>query len=135
MAPAFAEKAPVQEASMEESNVFKSTVGGSPAQTDLANQISAYRKMIEKEQEEITQLKQQVQKKTVSQSSASSGTASGTPAGGQVNWEDNSASSGGKFKFIHLIIVSIVFLLLGSYLAKVPLSAASVHPESNDEQL
>lgn len=118
--------------------MFKSTVGGSPAQTDMANQISAYRKMIEKEQEEINQLKQQVQKKTVSQSSASA-TPSGTPAGGQINWEDNSASSGGKFKFIHLIIMSIVFLLLGSYLAKVPLTTASVHPESttesNDEQL
>jgi hypothetical protein len=38
------------------------------------------------------------------------------------NWEDNATSSGAKFKFIHLIAVSIVFLLLGSYLAKVPIS-------------
>ena len=35
-------------------------------------------------------------------------------------WDDAQVSSGKKFKFIHLIIVSIVFLLLGSYLAKVP---------------
>ena len=35
-----------------------------------------------------------------------------------MNWADDNPSSGKKFKFIHVIIVSIVFLCLGSYLAK-----------------
>ena len=44
-----------------------------------------------------------------------------SPAQASLNWEEGSkASSGGKFKFIHLIAVSIVFLYLGSYLAKLP---------------
>ena len=43
-----------------------------------------------------------------------------------MNWADDAGSSGKNFKFIHVIIVSIVFLLLGSYLAKMPMGAASV---------
>ena len=35
-----------------------------------------------------------------------------------MNWGDDNPSSGKKFKFIHVILVSIVFLCLGSYLAK-----------------
>ena len=35
-----------------------------------------------------------------------------------MNWADDNPSSGKKFKFIHVILVSIVFLCLGSYLAK-----------------
>ena len=53
------------------------------------------------------------------------------PASGALankNWEDGTASSGKKFKFIHLIVVSIVFLLLGSYLAKVPMPATPDKP-------
>ena len=51
-----------------------------------------------------------------------------TPAAGNAGanpgfkWEDGAKSSGGKFKFIHLIVVSILFLLLGAYLAKIPVS-------------
>ena len=41
-----------------------------------------------------------------------------------MTWEDDGNSSGKKFKFIHIIVVSIIFLLLGSYLAKVPIAAA-----------
>ena len=36
-------------------------------------------------------------------------------------WEDDGSASGKKFKFIHIIVVSIIFLLLGSYLGKAPL--------------
>ena len=35
-----------------------------------------------------------------------------------MNWGDDNPSSGKKFKFIHVILVAIVFLCLGSYLAK-----------------
>ena len=40
-----------------------------------------------------------------------------------IDWSDDSGSSGSKFKFIHVVIVSIIFLLLGSYLAKLPIGA------------
>lgn len=60
------------------------------------------------------------------------GVASATAGGSQVNWEDNSASSKGKFKFIHLIIVSIVFLLLGSYLAKVPIASPTTKKSAEE---
>mmetsp|Transcript_22260 Transcript_22260/g.29810 ORF Transcript_22260/g.29810 Transcript_22260/m.29810 type:complete len:94 (+) Transcript_22260:782-1063(+) len=85
--------------------------------------------MIEKEKEEIKQIKAQVQKKNESMSKSCATPTGGMPASGaQANqaWEDNPASSGKKFKFIHVIAVSIVFLLLGSYLAKVPLTSAPV---------
>ena len=42
-----------------------------------------------------------------------------------MNWADDAGSSGKKFKFIHVILVSIIFLLLGSYLAKLPIGDAA----------
>ena len=68
--------------------------------------------MIEKEQAEIKVIKEEIQKKT--SANTASGTVGGAPAA--INWADDSGSSG-KFKFIHVIVVSIIFLLLGSYLA------------------
>lgn len=67
---------------------------------------------------------------------------SATPSGGmpssgvQANmaWEDDGTSSGKKFKFIHIIVVSIIFLLLGSYLAKVPIAAAPIPEAPTDAE-
>ena len=36
------------------------------------------------------------------------------------DWTDDVASAGKKFKFFHLIIISILFLFLGRYLAQIP---------------
>ena len=81
--------------------------------------------MIEKEQEEISKLKAQISKK---QSQGASKTQTGVVGGtlsaaaqANSNWEDKNASSGKKIKFIHVIICSILFLLLGSYLAYTPM--------------
>ena len=56
-------------------------------------------------------------------SSGQSGTGSSVGAQANKNWEDDGGSSKKKFKFVHVIIVSIVFLYLGSYLAKLPIAA------------
>ena len=81
--------------------------------------------MIDKEQEEIKKIKAEISKK--GQSMGSGGAASSsmpqTGVNANKNWADDSASSAKGFKFIHVIVVSIVFLLLGSYLAKVPIAA------------
>ena len=55
--------------------------------------------------------------------SSSQTVSGGAPAA--VNWAEDAGSSGKKFKFIHVIIVSILFLLLGSYLAKLPIVDAA----------
>jgi len=36
------------------------------------------------------------------------------------SWQDDGTGSGKKFKFVHIIVVSIIFMLLGSFLAKAP---------------
>ena len=85
--------------------------------------------MIEKEQAEIKGIKEEIQKKGQDISKKSSTAGSGTVGVGApaaLNWADDAGSSGKKFKFIHVIIVSIVFLLLGSYLAKLPIGTVSV---------
>ena len=51
-----------------------------------------------------------------------------------MTWEDDGTSSGKKFKFIHIIVVSIIFLLLGSYLAKVPIAAAPTPETPTDAE-
>jgi len=51
-----------------------------------------------------------------------------------MTWEDDGTSSGKKFKFIHIIVVSIIFLLLGSYLAKVPIAAAPIPEAPTDAE-
>jgi len=106
-----------------QNTVYKSSIG---TNSELNTEIAAYRRMIEKEQEEIKQLKAQISKKGESMSKTSTATVVGgaTTSGAALanqTWEDNAASSGKKFKFIHVILVSILFLFLGSYLAKVPL--------------
>ena len=76
--------------------------------------------MVEKETEEIKMLKQQIQKKN--QNITTTGGGQGSQA--VANWADDNVSSGGKkFKFLHVIVVSILFLLLGSFLAKMPIAA------------
>jgi hypothetical protein len=80
--------------------------------------------MVDKERVEIQTIKAQIQKKNEQMSKPAATPSSSTPsAGSQANmaWEDDGSASGKKFKFIHIIVVSIIFLLLGSYLAKVPL--------------
>ena len=118
----------IRDSDVEQSSVFKSTVPG--GSSELTNQLNAYRKLIEQEQAEINLLKQQIQKKGSTMSKPGQTTArSGSQA--NLNWEENGPSSGAKFKFIHLIFVSIVFLLLGSYLAKLPLSTG---PETSKDK-
>ena len=93
---------------------------------ELQQQITTYRKLIDKEKEEIKQIRAQIQKKNESMHKSSSTPAAGSNTTGnnaQMAWEDNGSSSGKKFKFIHIILVAIVFLLLGNYLAKVPMPA------------
>ena len=84
--------------------------------------------MIKKETDELNKIKAQISKKGQNMGQTQSATVGGgaptTGALANKNWEDNNASSGKKFKFIHLVVVSIVFLLLGSYLAKVDLPVA-----------
>ena len=71
----------------------------------------------------MQQLKAQISKKNeeIAKKSTASGGTSSTSASSNDAWVDNgSASSGGKFKFLHLIIVAIICLLLGYFLAKKP---------------
>ena len=65
--------------------------------------------------------------------SSSQTVSGGAPAA--INWAEDAGSSGKKFKFIHVIIVSILFLLLGSYLAKLPIAdvAAPAGGSTNEE--
>ena len=93
--------------------------------------MAAYRNMINKENAEIAKINEQIQQKerSIRETSNSNGSTPGTTA--NVNWEDSQGSSGKKFKFIHVIVVSIVFLLLGSYLAKLPI-AVSTDQASSD---
>ena len=89
-----------------------------PGTGDIQIQIAAYKKMIDQENEEIKHLKQQISKKgeNMSKTNGGPGGSSAVPS----DWTDDVASSGKKFKFFHLIIVSILFLFLGRYLAQIP---------------
>ena len=87
----------------------------------------AYKRMIEKEKEEIKKIKAEISKKGQSMSK-SGGSGSGTlttGANANKNWEEDCTAAAKGFKFIHVIVVSIIFLLLGSYLAKVEVNAAT----------
>ena len=64
--------------------------------------------------------------------SSSQTVSGGAPAA--INWAEDAGSSGKKFKFIHVIIVSILFLLLGSYLAKLPIVDAAAPTGSTNEE-
>ena len=93
------------------------------------NQIGAYKRMVEKEMEEIKMLKQQIQKK--GQNISKTGGGQGSQA--VANWADDNVSSGGKkFKFMHVIVISILFLLLGSFLATMPIAANLSSGQSSD---
>ncbi len=90
--------------------------------------------MNEKEAEEIKKIKAEISKKGQSMSKGSGSQA--TPSSGlsaNKNWEDDQSSSAKGFKFIHVIVVSIVFLLLGSYLAQVPMPVDPTVAEANVE--
>ena len=64
--------------------------------------------------------------------SSSQTVSGGAPAA--INWAEDAGSSGKKFKFIHVIIVSILFLLLGSYLAKLPIVDVAAPAGSTNEE-
>ena len=89
--------------------------------------------MIEKEQAEIKSIKEEIQKRIVNKSSSTSSSQVGGGSPVAVTWADDTGSSGKKFKFIHVIIVSILFLLLGSYLAKLPSGTVDAAAVATDD--
>lgn len=115
-------------------SMVASKLGASGAVDDsLKTRLEQCKRLAKTEQEHIDTLQAQIKKiaAVVGESSKAGSAASGSQSGGWAESEaDSKASKGAQFKFVHLIIVSILFLLLGSYLAK---SSSGPVPQIVDE--